>query len=88
MEVICLEDDAFYALVNEVVSRINTMQGEKEEKWLTPEQAMIRLGIKSKTTLQKLRDENAIRFSKPGKRIIMYDNQSIDEYLDKNANSF
>lgn len=32
MEVICLEDDAFYALVNEVVSRINAMQGEKEEK--------------------------------------------------------
>ncbi len=88
MKVICLEDDAFYALVNEVVSRVKTMQGEKDDKWLTPEQAMARLGIKSKTTLQKLRDENKIRFSQPGKRVIMYDSDSLNEYLDDNANTF
>ena len=43
------------------------------------------LGIKSKTTLQKLRDNGDIRFSQPIKKIIRYDRLSIEDYLDKHA---
>ena len=67
MEVICLEDEAFYALLEQVVQRIKEKEGIKEDKWISPEEAMQKLRITSKTTLQKLRDEGKIRFSQPEK---------------------
>lgn len=85
MNVICLEDEAFYALVEKVVDRIKEKHGIKEDKWLSADDAMRKLGIKSKTTLQKWRDEGKIRFTQPEKKIILYDNDSINAYLDRNA---
>jgi hypothetical protein len=81
MEVICLEDPAFFMLVDRVVSHIKETT-TKQDKWLSTEQAMERLHIKSKTTLQKLRDEGSIRFSHPEKKWILYDAESIDKYLE------
>lgn len=43
------------------------------------------LNIKSKTTLQKLRDEGRIRYTQPEKKIILYDRDSIDAYLENNS---
>ncbi|MBK9715984.1 MAG: helix-turn-helix domain-containing protein [Saprospiraceae bacterium] len=86
MEVICLEDEAFYALIDRVVSRIKDKEGITEDRWISTEEAMTKLRIKSKTTLQKLRDEGKIRFSQPEKKIILYDLQSIYSYLEHNAN--
>lgn len=85
MEVICLEDEAFYALVESVVKRIKEQQGIKEDKWISTDEAMNKLRIKSKTTLQKLRDEGQIRFTQPEKKIILYDSDSIIEYLEKHS---
>lgn len=85
MQVICLEEAAFYSLVEQVVSRLKEKHGEEQEKWISDEQAMQLLNIKSKTTLQKLRDEGKIRFSQPQKKIILYDRDSILKYLEKNA---
>ena len=85
MEVICLEDSAFYALIEQVVQRIKVKIGIKEDKWISPEEAMQKLRITSKTTLQKLRDTGAIRFSQPEKKIILYDLASIYEYLEKHT---
>ena len=84
MEVICLQDQAFFALIEEVVQRLKT-EGGNPDKWISDDQAMQLLKIKSKTTLQKLRDEGKIRFSQPQKKIILYDRQSIDAYIEKNA---
>lgn len=83
MEVICLQDEAFYQLIEEVVSRIKEKQKITNEKWVTPERAMEILNIKSKTTLQKLRDTGVIAFTQPQKKIILYDYDSIMEYLNK-----
>ncbi|PSR55792.1 DNA-binding protein [Adhaeribacter arboris] len=85
MQVICLEESAFYALVEQVVARLKEKHNEEKEKWVSDEQAMQLLNIKSKTTLQKLRDEGKIRYSQPQKKIILYDRDSIDAYLEKNA---
>ena len=85
MEVICLEEPAFYALIDKVVNKLKVLHGDNAEKWINDEEAMTALNIKSKTTLQKLRDEGKIRFSQPQKKIILYDKSSIDEYLDKHA---
>ncbi len=85
MNVICMEDTAFFALIKEVVSRIKEDHKITEDKWISGEEAMKKLRITSKTTLQKLRDEGRIRFSQPEKRVILYDVESIYQYLDKHA---
>ncbi|RYC66941.1 helix-turn-helix domain-containing protein [Spirosoma sordidisoli] len=87
MQVICLEDKAFYALIEEVVERLRDKHNQEKEKWVSGEQAMQLLNITSKTTLQKLRDEGKIRFSQPQKKIILYDRGSIEAYLERNARS-
>jgi biotin operon repressor len=86
MEVICLEDNAFYSLIDKVVSHIRNNHSIKQDKWISGEEAMKKLRISSKTTLQKLRDEGKIRFTQPEKKIILYDADSINEYLEKHSN--
>ena len=85
MEVICLETSAFYELIESVVDRIKTQQSIKEDKWISGEEAMKKLRITSKTTLQKMRDQGMITFTQPEKKIILYDNDSINDYLEKHA---
>jgi helix-turn-helix protein len=85
MEVICLEEVAFYTLIEKVVDRLKDKFDVQNDKWVSDEEAMHLLNIKSKTTLQKLRDEGKIRFSHPQKKIILYDRESIDGYLENNA---
>jgi hypothetical protein len=85
MEVICLHDEAFYSLIEKVVARIKEQHVVKEDKWISGDDAMKKLRVKSKTTMQKLRDEGQIRFSKPDRRTILYDINSINAYLDKHA---
>jgi len=85
MQIICLEETAFYALVEQVVARLQAKYGEENDRWVSDEQAMQLLNIKSKTTLQKLRDGGKIRYSQPQKKIILYDRNSIYDYLEKNV---
>lgn len=85
MNVICLEEPAFFSLIETVVNRLKEKNSIQTDKWISSQEAMKKLHITSKTTLQKLRDEGKIRFSQPEKKIILYDTLSIDEYLEKNA---
>ncbi|SDN09720.1 helix-turn-helix domain-containing protein [Siphonobacter aquaeclarae] len=85
MQVICLEEAAFYELVEQVVARLKETNQQNVDKWIDDDEAMRLLGIKSKTTLQKLRDEGKISFSQPQKKIILYDRDSIDRYLTQHA---
>ena len=84
LDVICLESQAFYALVEEVVDRLKDQNNVQHDKWISDQDARKMLHI-GKTTLQKLRDEGAIRFSQPSKKLILYDRDSILEYLEKHA---
>lgn len=85
MNVICLEEDAFYSLIDRVLERVNASKAKNPDKWISGDEAMLLLRISSKTTLQKLRDEGKIRFSHPEKKHIVYDRESINEYLEKHA---
>lgn len=87
MNVICLHDEAFYALIDKVVERIQQRPTAKEDKWISGSEAMQKLRIQSKTTLQKLRDEGNIRFSQPEKKLILYDVDSINDYLSRHSKS-
>lgn len=80
-----MEDEAFFSLVEEVFQCLKGSEKEKEDKWISAEEAMHKLRISSKTTLQKLRDEGKIRFSQPEKKHILYDVDSIYAYLEKHA---
>lgn len=85
MEVICLEEASFYALLDKVVEHIEQKYAGTEDKWILDAEAMRLLGVKSTTTMQKLRDEGKIRFTQPSKKIILYDRDSIMDYLDQHA---
>ncbi len=84
LNIICLETEAFYALVEDVLGRVQSNQ-DQDDPWIDEAEAMRLLRIKSKTTLQKLRDEGAIRFSHPTKKLILYYKQSLYDYLEKHA---
>lgn len=68
MEVVCLHEEAFYALFDKVVEHVEAKRKDTPEKWIDGEEAMRELKIMSTTTLQKLGDEGKIRFSKPKKK--------------------
>ena len=83
-ETICIDTKAFYELIDAVTGYIKETHQVKD-KWLGTDEAMKLLGIKSKSSLQDLRDEGKIRFTQPQKKIILYDRESIDAYLEKHA---
>ena len=79
-----METDAFYTLIEEVVERLDGSKNEPD-KWISADEAMRLLKITSKSTLQKFRDQGDIRFTQPRKRIILYDRDSINQFLENNA---
>ncbi len=85
INVICIESEAYYALIEEAVARISDKFQLPQKQWILGDEAMDLLGISSKTTLQKLRDTGSIRFSHPEKKIILYDRSSINDYLEKHS---
>ena len=84
--VICIDRPAFYALLDEVVKRIDDKFGLSEKSlWVGNDEAMDILQIKSKTTLLNLRSTGQIRYSQPQHKIILYERQSLLDYIEKHA---
>jgi len=84
LEVICLETDAFYDLVDKVVDKMMVERKEQAE-WLSVEEAMNLLKITSKTTLQKLKNEGYVKFTQPMKKLTLFSRKSIMAYLEKHS---
>ncbi len=87
MEVICFDEIAFYKILDKVTEYIKEKHSIQRDKWISGEEAMAMMRITSKTTLQKFRDEGKIKFSQPEKKIILYDSDSISEFLEKNSHN-
>ncbi|WP_422006801.1 helix-turn-helix domain-containing protein [Roseivirga pacifica] len=85
MQVICLGEDAFFELIDKLVEHIDQRFDERQQKWIDGSDAMKMLNIKALSTLQGLRNEGEIRYSQPSKKIILYDRDSINDYLEKHA---
>ncbi|WP_406825451.1 DNA-binding protein [Pedobacter sp. KACC 23697] len=85
LEVICIEEEAFYVLLEKAVERLSKNNPPKKDKWISGEDAMKILHITSTTTLQTLRDTGKIRYSQPMKKVILYDVDSIYAYLEDNS---
>ena len=84
VKVICFQDEAYYKLVETIVDRMQKANNVQSKQWLSGEEVMDMLHIKSKTTLQELRDSGKIKFSQPEKKMILYEAASIQEYLMQN----
>lgn len=82
MNVICLQEDAFYELVRQVVSKLKETDHVKEDEWIDSTEAMKILNCK-KTKLQELRHSGLIEYSHPSKKIILYFRPSLIGYLKK-----
>jgi len=86
MNVICIEEKAFYALWDRMSKYVQSqLEINTVDKWIDKKEAKRLLRIKSDTTLQKLRDEGQIRYSQPEKKHILYDRDSINDYLEAHA---
>ena len=85
IEIICLESNAFNALIDEVVSRVRQENNVLSSRWISDEEAMDILKISSRSTLQNYRDNGKIRFTQPSKKVILYDRNSIIDLLENNA---
>jgi uncharacterized NAD(P)/FAD-binding protein YdhS len=87
MDVIVISSDAYKMLVAEIRKTVRETVKEvahPKSDWIGEKEAMDLLGVKSKTTLQNLRDSQEFKFSKHG-RIIRYSNKSILEFLERNS---
>lgn len=60
MEAICIEDVAFYSLIEKVVARIKEKHDVKIAKWISGEEAMHILRITSKPSKIKGRRQNCL----------------------------
>ncbi|MCG8328584.1 MAG: helix-turn-helix domain-containing protein [Chitinophagales bacterium] len=85
LQVICLESEAFYQLIDQVIARLEKNTAPTPDQWISDQEAMQLLRITSKTTLQKYRDEGKIRFSQPSRKVILYDRASILEFIDTHS---
>jgi hypothetical protein len=85
MQVITLGEESFFALIDRVTAHLNE-KSEQNWKWINEAEAMRLLDIKSKTTLQNLRDLDLIRYTQPSKKVILYDRDSINTYFEIHAN--
>lgn len=93
MELIVFEKEAYYRMMSELASMVKQAVKEAKEEilneaspendWLDTEAAKTLLNIKSKSTMQKLRDSGSIKFCQFGRKI-RYSRKSILEFLNKN----
>ena len=85
-DVICIESNAFTQLLKETIAYIEKTHAlSMQNTWIQPAQVKKLLGISSNGTLQKLRDEGKIRFSQPTHKIILYDRNSINEFIESHS---
>jgi len=91
MEIIVFEKDTYWKMQAQLMQMFQKTIQEATapaDDWITTEQAKALLGVKSKSKMQELRDTNAIKFSKHGKKTIMYSKKSVLEFLKKNIQSY
>jgi hypothetical protein len=89
MEVIVLESGAYYKLLSEMKETLKDAIREGKNNdlsnsfdWISQDEAKKLLGVKSFVTLQKIRDQGHVEFSKFGK-IVKYSRKSIEQYIEK-----
>ncbi|PTT76534.1 MULTISPECIES: helix-turn-helix domain-containing protein [unclassified Chryseobacterium] len=83
------DSETFYKMVKKIVERIKSEEiKDKETDFISEKEAMQLLGISSKSTLQKYRDQSVITFYKLSGRKIRYSRLSIEKFIHSKKESF
>lgn len=85
MQVICLEEEAFYTLLEKSIEYLESKRKGTSRKWIGEDEAVEMLSGISKSTLQRMRNNGDIGYTQPSRKIILYDRDSINAYLEKHA---
>lgn len=91
MEIIVFEKETYWKMQTELMKMFRESLKEANkppDDWVSTEEAKMLLGVKSKSKMQQLRDTNAIKYSKHGKKLIQYSKSSILDYLKKNIPAY
>lgn len=78
-----VDQDSLRQIIEEILQSIPQQNSEKE--WLSQDEAMSFLNLKSKTSMQKIRDCSEVEFSQPMKKVILYRRSSLLAYLEKHS---
>ena len=76
-EILHLQPGDLEELAQRVAELLQQKFSQLGDEWINEQECMSLVGISSKTTLLRLRQEGRIRYSQPYKRVIMYDKNSI-----------
>jgi hypothetical protein len=82
LQVICLESDAFQALVKEAAGLLKEEVLGGLDPWLDEKEAMELMKIKSRTTLKKYREEGKIDYRRLSAKQIIYRRTSVLEFIE------
>lgn len=85
MKIICLESEAFKALVSEVATQLKREFLHELDPWIDEKEAMDMLRISSKTTFQKYRDDGNIDYRRLSPKQLIYRRQSILDFIESSS---
>ena len=84
-QTISINTDAFYELLDQVLQRITEVHGlEKADRWVSADECMKILNIKSRTSLWELKSQGKIAYSQVSRKIVLYDRFSVLDYINQN----
>ncbi len=90
MDIIVIDSEAYRNMLSEMKKAVKEgfkESGKETKEWLSTSEAKRLLGVRSKSKMQKLRDNGEIVFSQHG-RIIRYSRKSILKFLNSNIPKF
>lgn len=79
---ICMDEKVYYDLIEGLITRIKAINQIHKDPWIDVNEALKMLSISSQTTLKKFCDQGHIRVSKVTEKIVLYDRQSILNFLE------
>lgn len=80
--IIQTDSETFYRMIKKIIERIKSEETkDKGTDFISEKEAMQLLGISSKSTLQKYRDQSVITFYKLSGRKIRYSRMSIENFI-------
>jgi len=83
---IMMDTAALDKLIHEVIDTVKTKMKTKPEDWIGEDEVQKLLGVSSKSTIQRFRDEDRIIYSAVTKKNIMYSRASVLRYMNTKSN--
>jgi len=87
MQFVMMDTAVFDEIINQVITTVKMKMKTKPVDWIDEAKAKELLGVSSKSTMQRFRDEDRIIYSTVTKKNIMYSKSSILRYMEGKSNT-